>query len=41
MHHYTALVTAACMSRLAKGCFWWLCEPKFGGWLWQPKEEER
>ena len=25
-----ALVTAACMSRLAKVCFWWLCEPRFG-----------
>ena len=36
-----ALVTAACMSRLAKACFWWLCEPKLGGWVWRPKEEER
>lgn len=35
------VVTAACMSRLAQVCFWWLCEPRFGGLLWRPKEEER
>ena len=34
------LVTAACMSRPAQACFWWMCEPSFGEWVWRPKEDE-
>jgi len=29
-------VTAACMTRPAQACAWWLCEPRFGDWLWRP-----